>query len=169
MTGRPVVIGLDPGTDRSSWCGLAADGSPAGWGTLPNADAVRELGLLGIVHADSVLCVEMIASYGMPVGREVFETCVFIGRCMQAWEAIGGRTERLTRLQVKNHLCHSSRATDANIRARLIDLYGPGKPAAIGVKKKPGPLYGMKADEWAALAVAFVWWSENSRKEKITA
>jgi hypothetical protein len=46
------------------------------------------------------------------------------------------------------------RATDANIRASLIDRYGPGKDSAIGSKRSPGPLYGLKGDEWSALAVA---------------
>jgi hypothetical protein len=45
------------------------------------------------------------------------------------------------------------KAKDANIRQALIDIYG-GNDKAIGNKKTPGPLYGIKGDLWAALAVA---------------
>jgi hypothetical protein len=96
----------------------------------------------------------MIASYGMPVGREVFETCLWIGRFVEAWASRGGEYRLVYRREVKLHLCESVRANDANIRAALIDRFGPGKPAAIGTKKAPGPLYGLKGDEWAALGVA---------------
>jgi hypothetical protein len=102
-------------------------------------------------HGDSILAIEMIASYGMPVGKDVFETCVWIGRFQQAWS---GFTELLYRRDVKLHLCDSPRAKDANIRQALIDRFGPGKDRAIGKKASPGPLYGIKADLWAALGVA---------------
>lgn len=106
------------------------------------------------------LAVEMIASYGMPVGAEVFETCVWIGRFIQRWRDNPLRVVRLsevrrvTRIQVKSHLCHSARATDSNVRQALIDKYGPGKEKAIGKKATPGPLYGVAGDCWAALGVA---------------
>ena len=70
----------------------------------------------------------------------------------------------LTRVKVKSALCHSAKATDANVRAALIDLYpatGGGKVPQIGVKSQPGPLYGIKADLWAALAVGVVWLSQR--------
>lgn len=102
--------------------------------------------------------IEMISSYGMRVGREVFETCVWIGRFMDAWgDNQHTNANRITRSEVKMELCNTNRANDADVRAALIDLYGPGKAAAIGLKKTPGPLYGFKKDMWAALGVAVTY------------
>jgi hypothetical protein len=56
---------------------------------------------------------------------------------------------------VKLHLCESVRANDSNIRAALIDRFGPGKEKAVGRKATPGPLFGLKGDEWSALAIGF--------------
>ena len=98
---------------------------------------------------DDVLVIEQIASYGMAVGAEVFETCVWTGRFWQAWPA---RTERIRRVTVKSHLCRAANAKDANVRQALIDRFGG--PACI---KKGGSLYKVKGDEWAALAVAVTW------------
>ena len=97
--------------------------------------------------------IEMIASYGMPVGREVFETCVWIGRFM---EALDRPHVLVYRREVKLHLCGSMRAKDGNVRQALIDAFG-GKDKAIGKKKTPGPLYGVSGDVWAALAVAVTY------------
>ena len=58
------------------------------------------------------------------------------------------------RRDVKLFHCQTVRANDANIRAAIIDRFGPGKEKAIGKKSAPGPLYGIKGDEWSALAVA---------------
>ena len=92
------------------------------------------------------VAIEMIASYGMAVGKEVFETCVWIGRFIQAAKI---PPVRYTRQEVKLHLCGSPRAKDANVRQALIDLLGPP-----GTKAKPGPTYGVRSHAWAALAVA---------------
>jgi hypothetical protein len=96
-----------------------------------------------------VLAVEMIASYGMAVGASVFDTCIWIGRFVQAWDP---RPHALVyRRDVKLHLCGSARAKDANVRQALLDLYGDGtRQTACGVKSKPGPLYGIKKDEYQA-------------------
>ncbi|NII07239.1 hypothetical protein HBF25_12680 [Luteibacter anthropi] len=95
-----------------------------------------------------VVAIEMIASYGMPVGAEVFETVRWIGRFQQACrdpEAV----RLIYRKDVKMHLCGTPRAKDANIRQALIDKLG-----APGTKKSPGPTYGVKSHAWAALGVA---------------
>ncbi len=100
----------------------------------------------------STLLIEMIASYGMPVGKEVFETCVWIGRFVETWS---GPTQLIYRRDVKLHLCGSARANDGNIRQSLLDKFGGER--ACGTKKARGALYGITGDKWAALAVAVTW------------
>jgi hypothetical protein len=142
------VFAIDPGNEESAWCVLV-DGKPFESGKEANAELLERVKAW---RAEGwLLAVEMIASYGMPVGREVFETCVWIGRFVQAW---GGEHTLVYRKDVKVLHCGSARATDANIRASLIDRFGPGKPKAIGSKAAPGPLYGFRGDQWSALAVA---------------
>jgi hypothetical protein len=155
------VLAIDPGTDESAF--VVWDGAVIlDHALLPNQE------LLDLVRYDGVsnACViEMIASYGMPVGREVFETCVHIGRLVEAWTwhkelpELQGRAALLYRRDVKLHCCGDSRAKDANIRQYLIDRLGPP-----GLKKSPGVTYGIKGDEWQALALAVTWWDKQHRK-----
>jgi hypothetical protein len=98
-----------------------------------------------VIGAD-VMAIEMVACYGMAVGKEVFETCVWIGRFIEAW---GREHRKVYRKDIKMHLCQSMRAKDGNIRQALIDKHG-----AVGTKKAPGKLYGISGHLWAALAVA---------------
>ena len=117
-------------------------------------DNLEVLAFLGLA-VPAPLAIEMVASYGMAVGAEVFETCVWIGRfAMHRERAVPwSETRFVYRREVKLHLCGDSRAKDANIRQAIIDRYG-GKTAAIGLKKTPGPLYGLTGDCWSALGVA---------------
>jgi hypothetical protein len=153
--GLIVILAVDPGPTESAYCLLDDHGRPSDWATLPNAAL---LALLALPHDDeTVLVVEMVASYGMPVGAEVFETCVVIGRLLERW---GGAAGLVTRSDVKLHLTHQRRSKDANVRQALIDRFGPGKDRAIGRKATPGPLYGLTGDAWAALAVAVTAYDE---------
>jgi hypothetical protein len=130
---------------------------------LPNEIALNGQALAALtaskrgVLADMVLVIEQVAGMGMPVGAEVFETVFWSGRFAQKWESQGGVWARLPRRAVKLALCGSVRATDATIRQALVDRYGPGRAAAVGVKAKQGPLYGIKADLWQALALAVTY------------
>jgi hypothetical protein len=148
------LIALDPGPIESAYVVWGGD-RILDHGKADNATIVEIL-----VPSDADRCViEMIASYGMAVGREVFETCVWIGRFMECFGP--ERCERLTRIQVKNHICHSSRANDSNIRTALLDRFG-GKEKAIGRKASPGPLYGVVKDQLAALAVALTYYDQHA-------
>lgn len=145
------VFAIDPGPEQSGWV-LYDEPNVVSAGIAETPD------MLGIVSDFStqvdhcgypaVIAIEMIASYGMAVGREVFETCVWIGRLMQAAED-PDEVRLVYRQDVKLHLCNSARAKDANIRQALIDRLGPH-----GTKKNPGGTYGVTSHAWAALAVA---------------
>lgn len=149
-----AMLAVDPGTTESAWVRLDDTGQPTAWGKQANDQ------VLTIVRGggDDLLALEMVASYGMAVGAEVFQTCVWTGRFMQAWidsdHRRGRRVIPVTRKQVVVHVCGSARGKDANVRQAMIDRFGPGKEKAIGKKATPGPLYGMRADEWQALALA---------------
>lgn len=142
-----TVLAIDPGTTESGWCLYRQDGAVLGSGVKPNDIMLMEIRQS---YAEE-LAIEMVASYGMAVGREVFETCVWIGRFKQAWK-YPDSVRLVYRKDVKLHLCGTCKAKDANIRQALIDLFGGS--AAIGKKASPGPLYGVKSHAWPALAVA---------------
>lgn len=145
-----MLIAIDPGPEQSAF--VKMDGPRLiAFGKMENYELRAMLNQLYSEHSDGVeMAIECIASYGMPVGAEVFSTCIWIGRFVEQFD---GSHQRVYRKDVKMYLCGSMRAKDANIRQRLIDLYG-GKEKAIGSKKKQGPLYGVKKDCWSALAVS---------------
>jgi hypothetical protein len=144
-----MIIAIDPGTHKSAWVRLDEDSTLLEFGYDDNYELLSKLPEL---DADAI-AIEMIASYGMPVGKEVFETCVWIGRFIERWQDLYTLIPRKT---VTKTLCNDPRAKDANVRMELINRYGPGKGTAIGKKSSPGPLYGVSGDVWAALAVGFV-------------
>jgi hypothetical protein len=144
------LFAIDPGPQLSAWMVLQ-DGAILGWGHDEN-DKVRRL--IDAYAADG-FAVENVVSYGMAVGQDTLETCVEVGRFIERWEATGrGAALRPSRKDVLLHNCHSRKAKPPELRQALIDRYGPGKEKAIGLKKTPGPLYGLKDHGWAVLGVA---------------
>ena len=150
-----MLLAVDPGTTQSGWC--VFDGEQViHSGVMPNAEMLQYVKRHHFEVNGYQLAVEMVASYGMAVGKEVFETVRWIGRFQQAWYAPEA-VKLVYRKDVKMHLCGSPRAKDANIRQALIDMFpatGGGKIPQIGTKAKPGPLYGVSSHVWAALGVA---------------
>ena len=114
-------------------------------GIIPNP-ALKIL-LWDFQFKPSIVAIEMIACYGMAVGAEVFETCLWIGEFRGYM-----RPQPVTlcyRKDIKLHLCGTTKAKDSNVRQSLIDRLGPP-----GTKANPGPTYGIKSHVWSALAVA---------------
>ena len=157
-----TIFAIDPGPEQSAW--VLWDGETviehAKW---PNAHLCEFLRLDDCLPTTVVI--EWIASYGMPVGAEVFDTARWVGRFQEAVEARKRDTHLLVRREVKLHLCGQARAKDANIRQALLDRFG-GKAKAIGKKSDQGPLYRLKGDEWAALGVAVTFRDLHGSVEK---
>lgn len=159
-----LVIGVDPGPEETAWVVLEESPIVAGgplriraFAKESNEPFIHRLRGCGpfegrvFTFADkhypiSHMAIEMIASYGMAVGATTFDTCVFIGRCIEAW---GGEYTKVFRKKVALHVCQSPRANDANVRAAMIDKFG-----APGTKKNQGGTYGIAGDVWSALAIA---------------
>lgn len=150
MSRDTAIFAIDPGCEQSAWV-LYTDGMVWNHGKQPNDVVLQTVEQL----TDGIVVIEQIESFGMPVGREVFETVFWAGRFAQACPA-RVKWERLPRKAVKLHLCQSVRANDATIRQALIDRFG-GKDEAIGSRANQGPLYGITADRWSALALAVTW------------
>ena len=151
-----MILAIDPGPKESGWLQFNTIAFTVGnFGIWPNERIIAEFDDWegdSPLEADTAI-IEWIESYSMPVGQSIFETVFWIGRFTEAWWCTP-TVRRLTRREVKLHLCNSARAKDANIRQALIDRFGPGKQIAIGNKKNPGPLYGIKSHLWSALALA---------------
>lgn len=142
-----MILSIDPGNIESAYCVIDKETyKPIEFGKIDNSQ-LREK-LISDLHYYPIesLAIEMIASYGMPVGKEVFETCVWIGRFIECFKC--PFTWYIYRKEEKINLCGNMKAKDSNIRQALIDRFGE-----VGTKKEKGWFYGFKKDIWSAYAV----------------
>lgn len=151
-----MILAIDPGPVESAYVVMDPDTyRPISFDKLPNEQMLARIQTLHEQGATSA-AIEMIASYGMAVGAEVFDTCVWIGRFyahIEGWMTI--TPDLIKRLPVKVHHCHSAKATDANIRQALVDRFAQGfGNHGKGTKANPSPFYGFHRDIWAAYALA---------------
>ena len=140
------ILAIDPGSYESAYV-LIED-------NIKSKGIVSNHIILALIYElkYDTLAIEMIASYGMPVGSSVFDTCVWIGRFYERSKC--NDKQFIYRKDVKMYLCNSMRAKDSNIRQALIDKYG-----SPGTKKDPNLFYNdstikISKDIWSALAVA---------------
>lgn len=164
-----LTLAIDPGNVKSAYCVIDEETlKPISFGILPNDELLRVLKLSTTKTWDGAV-IEMVASYGMPVGREVFDTVLWIGRFYQALQQCCVETPRLLcRIEEKRHICHNTRANDATIRRALIDRFATHDlKNGRGTKANPDWFYGFKADIWAAYAVGLTAIENHSDDYKI--
>lgn len=156
-----IVVALDPGSIESGYVVYDSESR-----TVTHAGRMDNRALelrLAVAWAEWFVeagVIEWTAPRGMPASADLFEALFWAGRFSLMLERTGvERVTRITRQQVKLALCGVTSAKDANVRGALIDRFGGvgGKRVAVGVKSAPGPLYGVKRDAWAALALAVVF------------
>lgn len=150
------LLAIDPGNRESGWCIIDTPTCrPVEFGKTPNDGIITWLRAYALV-LDHVV-IEQIGHYGtgMPAGRDVFDTCRWIGRFEQT--LIDGLVtpELVLRATVKTHLCGTAKAKDSNVRQALVDRFAPGvSNYGKGTKAEPGWFYGFRADVWQAMALA---------------
>ncbi|MBA2952147.1 hypothetical protein HZF07_00380 [Nocardioides sp. CGMCC 1.13656] len=144
------ILAIDPGNTESAYVVIDhATRRPLEFNKIGNHELLDKLPRL---QRDCAVAIEMVASYGMPVGADVFETCVWIGRFYQ--QLVHRLPQLVKRHPVKLHHCHSAKAKDSNITQALVDRFAPGQPnRGKGTKASPGWFYGFAADVWQAYAL----------------
>lgn len=161
-----MILAIDPGNEQSAYVVIDKDLTPIQFAKVENLE-LMELIKSGEFKDCNHLAIEMIASYGMAVGKSVFETCVWIGIFMEALKTeYGLKTTLVYRKDVKMNLCNSTKAKDSNVMRALIDRFAPNtRNNGKGVKKEPGFFYGFKADVWSAFSVAVTYADMKERGE----
>jgi hypothetical protein len=164
-----TILAIDPGDTHSAYAEIE-EGTcrPLEVGKVWNDELLKRVRLPAVRvpdRVDDLIAIEMISSYGMPVGREVFDTCVWIGRFI---EAASVWPQLVSRKDVALHHCHNSRAGDANVAQALIDRFTPGeRNRGKGTKADPGWFHGFHHDVWQAYALA-VYVADAAPREDAT-
>ena len=153
-----MILAIDPGNEQSAYVVIDKDLKPIQFAKVDN-EKLMKLIKSGEFNGCNHLAIEMIASYGMAVGKTVFETCVWIGIFMEALKTeYGLKATWVYRKDVKMNLCNSAKAKDSNVTQALVDRFAPyTRNKGKGTKKAPGFFYGFKADIWAAYAVGVTY------------
>jgi len=157
-----MILAIDPGNVKSAYTLYDKENHKLiEFGKIKNEELI--LKLIDLRKQTEQLAIEGIQSYGMRVGQTTFDTCIMIGRYLERWENLGGKTQIIKRTEVKRCITPGVKSNDSVIRKALIKMFpktgldSKGKPSSIGVKKSPGPLYGVTADCWSSLAISLTF------------
>lgn len=155
-----MILAIDPGNRESGFVLLNPTNLfPVRYGKMENNALVDYLDDYIRQYSVTDLAIEMVESYGMPVGREVFDTVRWIGRFEERYGQQIPYVRLIYRHEEKISICHSAKANDAAIRQALVDRFAPGEPNyGKGTKARPGWFYGFKADVWQAYAVGVTYY-----------
>jgi hypothetical protein len=114
------ILGLDPGPSETAYCLIDQDFNvlTAGKAALPMI-----LKALSVAPPDCV-AIESIQSYGMAVGRSVFDTCYSIGRILQKCDDLALPTFLYPRPEYARRICGVGKISDSVLRQALLLRFG---------------------------------------------
>ena len=161
------VMAIDPGPTRSAFVLWNGEGIIRA-GIEPNND-VRVWRL----PFDGLLLIEWVSHRGWKAEHaEVYDMVRWIGRFQETQLAARqrGGCELVPRHEIKRWHCAGKAPKDSDVRAALIDKYGPpfytqivtptgkkGQPLKARAKRFPGVTGPLSADMWQAFALATYW------------
>jgi len=143
------ILGIDPGPVISGYFVLKD-------GELRERSIVSNHVLEGICFTRlwDLVAIEWIQSYGKIVGRDIFATCLQIGRFTKACDM--GKKKKIWKLyprtKVRAYITGIPNAKDGDVRRALINRFGgPNKGEPLGAN---GLYEKVTGHAWSALAVA---------------
>ena len=171
MVDKPFILAIDPGNEQSAFCLVSPELKPLAFGKYENTTYVycgdfdtfegriRSAMIANHCETDNtIIVIENIESFGMPVSRTVFDTCIYIGELKRHFESLGFKINYVFRHEEKMFICHSSKANDATIKQALVDRFAYGeKNYGKGTKRQPGFFHGFSKDVWSAFAQAVTY------------
>lgn len=170
------LLALDPGNVKTGF--VLYESTPDAERVLESGEPFNEDLLLRLRSGmdatlrDAELVIELIDQGGQ-ASRTLFQSCIWSGRFAEAWEQSVGvlcrggpahraRAHWVTRSEAKNHLTRKPQSGDKEVRAALIQRFGPQ-----GTKRNPGPLCGVTGHKLAALCVAVAYADQQALKASI--
>lgn len=160
---KEFILAIDPGNTESAYVFAdVEDLKPIAFGKVPNTKMLEILNNYFFLYNCIHFPIEMIKSYGMPVGDTVFETCVWVGRFTERASLFDVSSTFIYRKSdVCQEICHSSKAKDSNIRQALINRFAQHDfKNGRGTKNNPDWFFGFKADIWQAYAVLVTYYEK---------
>ena len=157
-----IIFSIDPGCTDSAYCIIKDNYGILEFGKVSNEELKK---LIYSFKKPYTLVIEKIANYNMRVGKEVFDTCEWTGRFVEAFvNTHSNDFAYIYRREEKQALCKnikggSMKAKDKDIRQALIDRFGD-----VGIKGNPGYFYGFKSDIWSAFAVAITYLDKKDKE-----
>lgn len=144
-----VIIGIDPGPDKSALIGW--DGNVPFWPKYSeNNDIFTDLAYLHASDRSSILAVERPVCQRYS-GVSVSDTAIVAGMCIGVWGVFGeSQYHMITRSKIRWHVGHKRKTNDSVVRKSLIDRIFPD----YNLHNNPGILVGITGDIWQALAAA---------------
>lgn len=141
------ILGIDPGP-RSSGVVAWEEGAVV-WAqqAMPNEEVREE-----IKKGWDLVCLERIRAAYAHIGVSTVDTIWESARFYQLAIEWGISVWCASPDQVRQTVAGTTRARDSGVRQALLDLIGPQ-----GVKRDPGPTYGVSKHAWRALAVIQAW------------
>lgn len=151
-----MIMGIDAGSTESGWVLMdESDYTIKAFGKEPNDKVASMIEVAASVSPLKFVALENVSGYGQRVGRETFDTCIWIGRFAGTTLLCDSYPLFMTRRCVKGRICGNQNKKDKDVRAALVARFAKHDMVnGKGTKKNMDVFYGVSNDVWSAIAVA---------------